>query len=118
MKPATEVKATYGFWGMVVGAVIAMTIGFAWGGWATSSTALKRSDEAVLASRAAICVAQFMNGPNHELRIKEFQGTDTYKRSDLIEKEGSDKMPGQEKAVYGVSSACVTGLEAVVKTGA
>jgi hypothetical protein len=93
-----------------------MIIGFNWGGWTTSSTTQQMNEEAVLASRAAICVAQFMNSPNHEVNMKEFQGIDSYKRSDLIEKGGWDRMPGQEKAVYGVASACVAGLEALVKT--
>ena len=118
MKPETDAKVTYGFWGFVVGAGIAMTIGFGWGGWTTSSTTQKISDEAVLTSRVAICVAQFMNGPNHKMKIKEFQETESHQRSELIEKGGWDKMPGQEKAAWGVSSACVAGLEAVIKTGA
>jgi hypothetical protein len=118
MKPETDAKVTYGFWGFAVGAGIAMTIGFVWGGWTTSGTTQKISDEALLTSRAAICVAQFMNGPNHIMKIKEFQGTESYQRSDLIEKGGWDRMPGQEKAAWGVSSACVAGLEAVIKTGA
>lgn len=117
MKPETGLKLTYGFWGAVGGAAIAMIVGFNWGGWTTASTAQKMNDEAVLASRAAICVAQFMNSPNHDLNVKQFRGTDSYMRSDLIEKGGWDKMPGQEKAVYGVSSACVVGLEALIKTG-
>jgi O-antigen/teichoic acid export membrane protein len=33
MKPESEVKVKYGVWGLIVGAVIAMIIGFAWGGW-------------------------------------------------------------------------------------
>ena len=33
MKPETEGKIKYGVWGLIVGAVIAMIIGFAWGGW-------------------------------------------------------------------------------------
>ena len=88
-----------------------MIIGFNWGGWTTSGTTQKMNEEAVLASRAAICVAQFMNSPDHALRVKEFQGTDLYQRSDLIEKGGWDKMPGQEKAGYLVSRACADGLE-------
>ena len=88
-----------------------------WGGWTTSSTTQKMSDEAVLTSRAAICVAQFMNGPNQKTQIKEFQGTESYQRSALIEKGGWDKMPGQETATWGVSTACVAGLEATIKTG-
>ena len=117
MKPETEAKVTYGGWGMAGGAAIAMIIGFNWGGWSTSSATQKMNEEAVLASRAAICVAQFMNSANHELKIKEFKGTDSYMRSGLIEKGGWDKMPGQETATYGVSSACAAGLEGVIKTG-
>lgn len=115
--PETDTKVKFGLWGFVSGACVAMIIGFVWGGWTTSSTTQKMSEEAVLTSRAAICVAQFMSAPGHKAAIKEFKGTDSYKRSDLIEKGGWDKMPGQEKAAWGVSSACVTGLEALTKTG-
>lgn len=120
MKLETNLKITYGFWGMIGGAVVAMIIGFNWGGWTTSSTTQKMSDDAVLTSRAAICAAQFMNAPNHELKLKEFQGTESYMRTGLIEKEGWDKMPGQEKAAWGVSSPCVAGIEVLLKaaTGA
>ena len=52
----------------------------------------------VLASQAAICVAQFMKDPNHEAKLKEFEGMDSWKRSEFIEKGGWGKMPGQEKA--------------------
>jgi hypothetical protein len=118
MKPETDAKVTYGFWGLVVGAGIAITIGFAWGGWTTSGTTQKMNEEAVLTSRAAICVAQFMNSPNRQMKIKELQGAESYQRSELIEKGGWDKMPGQEKAAWGVSGACLAGLEALIKTGA
>ena len=118
MKPETEVKATYGSWGFIFGAGAAMIVGFMWGGWTTSSTTQKLSEQAVLASQAAICVAQFMGAPNHVKTIKEFQGTESYQRSDLIEKGGWDRMPGQEKATWGVASACAAGLESQIKTGA
>ena len=32
MKPETAGKLKFGVWGLIVGAVIAMIIGFAWGG--------------------------------------------------------------------------------------
>jgi len=118
MKPETDAKVTYGFWGLVVGAGVAITIGFAWGGWTTSGTTQKVSDEAVLASRAAICVAQFMGAPDHKTKLKELQGAESYQRSELIEKGGWDRMPGQEKAAWGVSGACLAGLESAIKTGA
>ena len=115
--PETDLKMKFGFWGFIVGAGVAMIVGFNWGGWTTSSTAEKMSLDAVMASRAAICVAQFMGAKDFRAQAVEFQKTDSYRRSEIIEKGGWDKMPGQEKAAWGVSSACVAGLEAVIKTG-
>jgi hypothetical protein len=112
MKAEMEGKIKYGAWGLICGAVVAMVIGFAWGGWSTSSTTQGKSDAAVLASQAAICVAQFMKDPS---KLKEFEGIDSYKRSEFIEKGGWDKMPGQKEASYGVSRACVDGLEVLIK---
>jgi hypothetical protein len=115
MSPETDAKVTYGFWGFAAGAGVAMIVGFGWGGWTTSGTTSKVAQEAVTASQASICVAQFMKDPNHTKKIKEFQGTESYNRSDLIETGGWDKMPGQDKATYGVSSACAVGIEAAIK---
>ena len=112
MKAETEVKVKYGVWGLICGAVVAMIIGFAWGGWTTSSTSQTKSDAAVLASQAAICVAQFMKDPS---KLKELEGIESYKRSEFIEKGGWDKMPGQKDATSGVANACVTGLEVLIK---
>jgi len=114
MKPETKGKVTFGVWGLIIGAVIVMIIGFAWGGWITGGTAQKMTDEAVLASQAAICVAQFMKQPNHEEKLKELEKIDSWKRSDFIEKGGWDKMPGQEKAGSLVSQACAKGLEVLI----
>ena len=115
LEPLTHSKVMGGIWGFVLGAGVAMIIGFVWGGWTTATTTQKMSDEAVLASRAAICVAQFMKDPNQIAKIKEFAGTESYQRSDFIERGGWDKMPGQDKAAWGVSSACVAGLEVLIK---
>jgi hypothetical protein len=94
-----------------------MLIGFMWGGWTTSGTTQKISDEAVLTSRAAICIAQFMAAANRPTRIKAFQETDSYQRAELIEKGGWDKMPGDENAAWGVSNACALGLHERIKAG-
>jgi hypothetical protein len=118
MSPELYAKVTAAIWGFVLGAGIAMIIGFVWGGWTTATTTQRMSDEAVMTSQVSICVAQFMNGANNKARIKEFQGAENYQRGELIEKGGWDRMPGQEKATWGVASACVAGLEARIKTGA
>ena len=114
MKPETKGKVTFGVWGLIIGAIIVMIIGFAWGGWLTGGTAQKMTDEAVLASQAAICVAQFIKQPNHEEKLKELEKIDSWKRSDFIEKGGWDKMPGQEKSGPQVSQACAKGLEVLM----
>jgi hypothetical protein len=112
MKAEMEVKVKYGVWGLICGAVIAMIIGFAWGGWTTSSTSQTKSDAAVLASQAAICVAQVVKDPS---KLKEFEGIESSKRYEFIEKGGWDKMPGQKEASNGVRNACVEGLEVLIK---
>ena len=91
MKPEMEAKVKYGTWGVIGGATVAMVIGFVWGGWTTSSTTQKMSEEAVQTARAAICVAQFKKDPDYEVRLKEFGGMDTYKRSDYVQTGGWDK---------------------------
>ena len=115
MKPENAGKIKYGGWGLACGAVIAMIIGFAWGGWSTAATTQKISEEAVLASQAAICVAQFIKEPNHEEKLKELGEINSYQRSNFIEKGGWDIMPGQVKAGYFVARACADGLDLLIK---
>jgi hypothetical protein len=115
MKPETTAKVKYGVWGLVCGAVIVMIIGFAWGGWTTAGTARTTTKEAVLASQAAICVAQFMKQPKPEEKLKALEAVSSWQRAEVIEKGGWDKMPGQEKADYAVARACADGLELLIK---
>ena len=85
MKPETAAKIKYGVWGLICGAVIAMIIGFAWGGWTTFGTTQAMTKEAVLASQAAICVAQFMKQPSHEAKLKELEAVSSLQRAEVIE---------------------------------
>jgi dienelactone hydrolase len=115
MKPENAGKIKFGVWGLICGGIISMIVGFAWGGWTTAATTEKKSAEAVLASQAAICVAQFVKQPNHEEKLKEIEKVSSWERDKFIEKGGWDKMPGQEKADYGVSRACVAGLSLLIE---
>jgi hypothetical protein len=111
MQPVTTAKVKYGIWGFIIGPIIAIIIGFVWGGWTTMDTAQTMSDEAVLASRAAICVAQFMKQPNHEEKLKEFVDKEgSWSKTNFIEIGGWDKMPGQAEAGDTVAQACVKGI--------
>ena len=115
MKPETTAKIKYGVWGLICGAVIVMILGFAWGGWTTSGTTQTMTKEAVLASQAAICVAQFMKEPNHEAKLKELSELGSWQRAEAIEKGGWDKMPGQKEGAYAVARGCADGLELLFK---
>ena len=115
MKLETAAKLKYGAWGLICGAVIAMIIGFTWGGWTTSRTSRTQTTEAVLASQAAICVAQFMKQPDREAKLKELEAVSSWQRAEVIEKGGWDKMPGQARADYAVARACADGLELLFK---
>ena len=115
MQPGAEGKLKYGIWGMVLGAVIAIIIGFAWGGWRTTASTERMSKEAVLANQAAICVAQFIKEPNHDEKLKEFGKLEMREKVDFIEKGGWARMPGGEKADVFACRACVDGLDLLTK---
>jgi hypothetical protein len=113
VKPETEVKVKYGVWGLILGAGFATIVGFNWGGWTTRSTSQQMTDAALLAARAAICVAQFNRAPNDQQRLKDLKAVNSWERAAVIEKGGWDRMPGEEKAVDTVARACAEGLDAL-----
>ncbi len=115
VQPETVAKLKFGVWALLGGAVIATIIGFAWGGWTTTSAAQSKTDAAVLATRAAICVAQFMSQPNYQARLKALKETSTWERPAVIEKGGWDRMPGEKEANATVSRACADGLEILMQ---
>ena len=115
MKAEMEGKIQYGIGGLVGGAVIAMVIGFSWGGWSTADATQKISQEAVLASQATICAAQFMKDSASNDQLKDFVKMESYQRYEFIEKGGWDKMPGQKDAGSGVARACAEKMEGLVK---
>ena len=65
-KEINKTKITFGVWGLILGAIVAMIIGFKWGGWTTSGTTEEMTEDAVsvsqVASQAAICVAPIYKG--------------------------------------------------------
>lgn len=114
MKEETLGKIKFGGWGIVGGAIVAMVIGFGWGGWSTAGTTDKISAEAVVASQAAICVAQFMSQPDHAEKLSELEEAGTWNKAQFIEKGGWNKMPGQESGTYSVARSCAENLALLV----
>jgi len=115
MAPVTSAKIKYGTWGLIFGAILIMIVGFAWGGWTTHNTTQTMTEDAVLASHAAICVAQFTKQPSYEEQLKAFEDYSSWKKAEFVEKGGWDKMPGQDKAVSTVARACAEGIARLVR---
>ncbi len=115
MKAETVGMIKHGVWGAIFGAVIAIIVGFAWGGWKTGGTSRGMAEEALLTTRAAICVAQFMKQPNAQEKLKELKEIGSWERATFIEKGGWDKMPGEAQASYTVGRACADGLEILME---
>jgi len=118
-KEINKTKVKFGVWGLIIGAIVAMIIGFKWGGWTTSGTTQQMTKEAVsasqVASQAAICVAQFIKDPKYNERLQELQKLDSWDKHKYIEKGGWDKMPGRKETTSGVAEACAEGLIALIK---
>ena len=115
MNPVTAGKVKYGVGGLIGGAIIAMIIGFAWGGWTTARTTQQMGEEAILAVRAAICVAQFMKDPNHQEHLQAIGKLSPFERATFIEKGGWHKMPGDDTASSTVTRACARGLDVLMQ---
>src|SRR2546421_12894891 len=115
MKAETTAKVKYGSWGLICGAIIAMITGFAWGGWTTAGTTRTMTAEAVVASQAAVCVAQFMKEPKHDGKLKGVAAVSSWQRAEGLGKGGWGKMPGQGKAGHARGRAWAAGPGPLVK---
>ena len=101
-------------WGVVVGAVGTMIIGFSWLGWTLGSTAermaVERTNSAVVAALTPSCVARFMQQPSAALKLAEFQKIDSWKQQEFIEAGGWATPRGEKTPNSGVASACAAEL--------
>ena len=94
----------------IAGAILISILGFTWFGWVSGDTALKASkqsaEEAVKNRLANICVNQFNNDQEKEMKFKEFTDKRSWERREYIDKQGWATMPGDEKPDNGVTDKC------------
>jgi hypothetical protein len=96
--------------GAIPGAVALAIIGFGWGGWVTSGTAdaisKTRSEAAVVAALAPICVDQYQRSPSGAAQqaVLDEEGRGAVRRQ--VESGGWARMPGSTTARPGVAQAC------------
>jgi hypothetical protein len=102
------------FWGVVVGAVGIMIIGFSWWGWVLGSTAeraaTERAGAAVAAVLTPICVERFMGQADASTKLMEFQRSATWQQSQLIEKGGWATATGSNTPNSAVAKVCAQQL--------
>lgn len=101
-------------WGVVIGAVGSMIIGFSWLGWTLGSTAermaVERANSAVVAALTPSCVATFMQQPNAAVKLAEFQKIDSWRQREFIENGGWATPRGGKTPNSGVANACAEEL--------
>ena len=97
-------------WGAVAGAILVLIAAF-WTGWVVTSSsaqemAEQKSEQAVLASLAPICVEQFGQAANGQASLAQLKATDSWKRAELVEAKGWATMPGSESPTRGIAREC------------
>jgi hypothetical protein len=102
------------FWGVVVGAVGMMILGFAWWGWVLGSTAERmakeRADAAVTAMLVPMCVERFMGQADAAAKLAAFQRIMSWQQSQFIEKGGWATATGSTSPNSAVAKACAQEL--------
>jgi hypothetical protein len=101
--------------GAAAGAVVAIIVGFNWGGWTLGSTvdkvAQERADTAVVAALSPICVEQFRQATNVSANLSELNKIAyAWDRDVFIEKGGWAIMPGSDTTNSAVAKACAETL--------
>lgn len=101
-------------WGLIVGSVSTMIVGFSWMGWVLGGTAerlaLERADAAVVVALTPSCVSRFMQQPHATDKLKELQGFDSWKQREFVEAGGWATSSGEKAPNSGVANACAEQL--------
>jgi hypothetical protein len=112
MKVPPWVKPAW--WGVVVGAVGIMILGFSWWGWVLDSPAERmakaQADDAVTAILVPSCVERFMGQADVAAKLAEFQNTVSWRHSQLLEQGGWATMAGSNSPNSAVAKACAQQL--------
>jgi len=109
-------KIKLGSWSAVGGAIVAMYVGFNFGGWMTNGAAEAMTKEnvanAVAERLGTICVAQLNRDTDKGQKLKEMKEKDTWDKGRYIEKQSWAIMPGEDKPDSKVADACAKQLAA------
>ena len=107
-------KIKVGLWSGVGGALVAVYIGFNFGGWMTTSAAeamAKESAATAVAERlGTICLAQLNRDTAKSQKLTTMKDKDSWEMGRFIETQNWAIMPGDDKPDSGVAEACAKQL--------
>jgi hypothetical protein len=107
-------KIKVGSWGAVGGAIVAVYVGFNFGGWMTNGAAGAMAKEnvanAVAERLGTICVAQLNRDTDKGQKLKEMKEKDTWDKGRYIEKQSWAIMPGEDKPDSGLPTRAPSNL--------
>lgn len=93
-------------WGMVAGAIALLIVVFSAGWVVTISSAQEMAKKAVVEHLTPICVAQFLQDPNKDERLKELKEQSSWLRGDYVKEAGWATMPRSESPDQRVADEC------------
>jgi hypothetical protein len=103
-----------GIWGAVIGAAAISVVGFSSLGWTLGGTAERmaqeRSQTAVVAVLAPMCVEKFQHQADAPTKLVEFNKVPSWDRRSIIEKGGWAATPGNDSSNSAVVTACAERL--------
>ena len=109
-------------WGVVLGSVGTMIVGFSWMGWTLGHTTARLvaagSESAVVAALTPFCVSSYLKQPDAAQKLTSLrEDTSEYTQREIVEKAGFATMPGKTEPSSGLAAACVTALRTVSLAG-
>ena len=104
-----------GVWGVVIGSVLTMIVGFGWGGWTTRGTAdriaREQADSAVTAALVPVCVAQSKADQASATKLAELRSiSSSYEQQEFVTRAGWATVPGNPGPSRELADACASAL--------
>jgi len=103
--------------GAAGGALIAVVLGFGWGGWQLQSKSLKLTTESVnsalVAALAPICADKFEHAAGAKATLIALKATDSWKQDTFLVDGGWATFPGNDLPNRNVAEACAKILSAL-----
>ncbi|WP_417829584.1 hypothetical protein [Thalassospira sp.] len=101
--------------GATSGAVLAMVVGFTWGGWMTGGDARQMSETMshgnVIAALVPVCISKANEDSNREAKLETIRNASSYQQREAVMKAGWATMPGTEIPNRDLAQACFDELE-------